>query len=91
MRTETSNKLNTYVTGINTKNDYIEKNSYYYLPDLIYPPAPDSYELKDIISQDQIDAINLFEKKQYFTQEEAHEVIEFLINRCYELGATKNY
>lgn len=24
-------------------------------------------------------------------QEEAHEVIEFLIRRCYELGATKNY
>lgn len=28
---------------------------------------------------------------KYFTQEEAHEVIEFLIRRCYELGATKNY
>ena len=32
-----------------------------------------------------------FEDKKYFTQEEAHEVIEFLIRRCYELGATKNY
>lgn len=31
------------------------------------------------------------EDKKYFTQEEAHEVIEFLIRRCYELGATKNY
>lgn len=40
---------------------------------------------------DQINAIKLFEDKKYFTQEEAHEVIEFLIRRCYELGATKNY
>lgn len=35
--------------------------------------------------------VKLFEDKKYFTQEEAHEVIEFLIKRCYELGATKNY
>lgn len=36
-------------------------------------------------------SMTLFEDKKYFTQEEAHEVIEFLIRRCYELGATKNY
>ena len=41
--------------------------------------------------ENQINAIKLFEDKKYFTQEEAHEVIEFLIRRCYELGATKNY
>lgn len=37
------------------------------------------------------DYVNQAEDKKYFTQEEAHEVIEFLIRRCYELGATKNY
>lgn len=55
-------------------------------------PAPqDSYNIEDILSEDQINSIKLFEDKKYFTQEEAHEVIEFLIKRCYELGATKNY
>lgn len=47
--------------------------------------------IEDILSEDQINSIKLFEDKKYFTQEEAHEVIEFLIKRCYELGATKNY
>lgn len=63
----------------------------YYLPDVIMPPSQDSYNIEDILSEDQINSIKLFEDKKYFTQEEAHEVIEFLIKRCYELGATKNY
>lgn len=61
------------------------------LPDVIMPPSQDSYNIEDILSEDQINTIKLFEDKKYFTQEEAHEVIEFLIRRCYELGATKNY
>lgn len=68
-----------------------EEHSYHYLPDVIMPPSQDSYNIEDILSEDQINAIKLFEDKKYFTQEEAHEVIEFLIRRCYELGATKNY
>lgn len=71
-----------------TSND---EHSYYYLPDVIMPPSQDSYNIEDILSEDQINSIKLFEDKKYFTQEEAHEVIEFLIKRCYELGATKNY
>lgn len=59
--------------------------------DVIMPPSQDSYNIEDILSEDQINSIKLFEDKKYFTQEEAHEVIEFLIKRCYELGATKNY
>ena len=55
------------------------------------PPPQNSYNIEDILSEDQINSIKLFEDKKYFTQEEAHEVIEFLIKRCYELGATKNY
>lgn len=68
-----------------------DDGSYHYLPDVIMPPSQDSYNIEDILSEDQINAIKLFEDKKYFTQEEAHEVIEFLIRRCYELGATKNY
>lgn len=78
----------------NLKDDqgnYYEEHSYHYLPDVIMPPSQDSYNIEDILSEDQINAIKLFEDKKYFTQEEAHEVIEFLIRRCYELGATKNY
>lgn len=84
-------KLYTYVTGVNTLDKYKEEHSYHYLPDVIMPPSQDSYNIEDILSEDQINAIKLFEDKKYFTQEEAHEVIEFLIRRCYELGATKNY
>lgn len=91
MKTETDRKLYTYVTGVNTLDKYKEEHSYYYLPDVIMPPSQDSYNIEDILSEDQINAIKLFEDKKYFTQEEAHEVIEFLIRRCYELGATKNY
>ena len=91
MRAEINNKLHTYVTGVNTLDKYIDEHSYYYLPDVIMPPPQDSYNIKDILSEDQINSIKLFEDKKYFTQEEAHEVIEFLIKRCYELGATKNY
>lgn len=82
MKTETDRKLYTYVTGVNTLDKYKEEHSYHYLPDVIMPPSQDSYNIEDILS---------FEDKKYFTQEEAHEVIEFLIRRCYELGATKNY
>lgn len=74
-----------------SKDKYKEEHSYHYLPDVIMPPSQDSYNIEDILSEDQINAIKLFEDKKYFTQEEAHEVIEFLIRRCYELGATKNY
>ena len=91
MKTETDRKLYTYVTGVNTLDKYKEEHSYHYLPDVIMPPSQDSYNIEDILSEDQINAIKLFEDKKYFTQEEAHEVIEFLIRRCYELGATKNY
>lgn len=91
MKTETDCKLYTYVTGVNTLDKYKEEHSYHYLPDVIMPPSQDSYNIEDILSEDQINAIKLFEDKKYFTQEEAHEVIEFLIRRCYELGATKNY
>lgn len=85
------NQLPAYVTGVNTLDKYKEEHSYHYLPDVIMPPSQDSYNIEDILSEDQINAIKLFEDKKYFTQEEAHEVIEFLIRRCYELGATKNY
>lgn len=55
-----------------------------------YNQLPESAK-KKVRERRRLNAIKLFEDKKYFTQEEAHEVIEFLIRRCYELGATKNY
>lgn len=71
-------------------NKMIDTRDQVVTPSLM-PPSQDSYNIEDILSEDQINSIKLFEDKKYFTQEEAHEVIEFLIKRCYELGATKNY
>ena len=34
MKIETQNKLNTLLTGINTKEKYEEDNGHYYLPDV---------------------------------------------------------
>ena len=83
MKIETQNKLNTLLTGINTKEKYEEDNGHYYLPDVFYSLSEKDYDI--------IDAIKLYKDNKYFSQEEAHEVIDFLVKRCYELGATKNY
>ena len=65
MKTETDRKLYTYVTGVNTLDKYKEEHSYHYLPDVIMPPSQDSYNIEDILSEDQINAIKLFEDKKY--------------------------
>lgn len=66
MKTETDRKLYTYVTGVNTLDKYKEEHSYHYLPDVIMPPSQDSYNIEDILSEDQINAIKLFEDKKIF-------------------------
>lgn len=84
-------KLHTLLVAQNTKEKYEDDNGYDYLPDVFYPLGEDKYEWSTILSEEQIEAIKSFRDKKYFTQEEAHEVIEFLIERCYQLGAIKNY
>lgn len=91
MKIETQNKLNTLLTGINTKEKYEEDNGHYYLPDVFYSLSEKDYDITEILSKEQIDAIKLYKDNKYFSQEEAHEVIDFLVKKCYELGATKNY
>lgn len=49
----------------------IVRRAAHYLPDVIMPPSQDSYNIEDILSEDQINAIKLFEDKKYFTQEES--------------------
>lgn len=88
---ETDSKLRTLVTGINIKDKYEEDNGEWHLPDVFYGLKEDSYDWSIALSTEQVEAIKSFRNKDYFTQEEAHDIIQFLIEKCYEFGAKKNY
>lgn len=89
METKTLDKLYTLVTAQNTKDKYEQDNGEYCCEDVFVPLT--DYNIEDVLSQECIEALSKFNQNKYFDQTEAHEVIAFLLQKCYNVGYIKQY
>lgn len=89
MTTETTKKFNTYLVAKTYKEDYENTHGVWYCEDVFFPCK--DYNIEEVLDPQQIEILEKFNKGEYFTNEELHEIVEFIAVRAFELKSTADY